>query len=64
MTNKKSKAYLTTCYIFTLVIILSISYGSWRLERYINWKFGYKAKVNQRIELLEKRIEKMEKRDV
>ncbi len=43
--------------IFTVIII---SYGGWRIERYVNWKFGYGPKVNRRIEAVEKRVEKLE----
>jgi len=62
MADKKGKAYWTTYYILTFIMILIISYGGWRLQRYLKWKFGYKAKVEQRIELIEKRVEELENR--
>lgn len=58
---EKTKAYWITYYIIIAIVISIFSYGCWRLERYINWKFGYKTKVNKRMEKAEIRIKKLEK---
>ena len=44
-----------------IIAIPILGYSGWRLKRYFNWKFGYKALVETRIVALEKRIEKIEK---
>ena len=60
--KEKGKAYYITYYVLSFFLITVFTLGCWKLERYINWKFGYKARVEQRIELLEKRVEKLEEK--
>ena len=45
-----------------VVTIFCVSYGGWRLKRWINWKFSYGNKVELRINQLEQRVEALEKR--
>jgi hypothetical protein len=42
--------------------IILLIFAGWRLERWINWKFAYGVKTEERIEQLEKRIELIESR--
>ena len=46
--------------IVATVIALIFSFYCWKLERYLNWKFGYKSRVEQRIVLIEERVKKIE----
>ena len=46
--------------VLLFILILSFCYGMWRVERYLNWKFGYGPRVERRVEKLEDRIEKLE----
>lgn len=55
--------FISACiFVFMLVIVaIGLGYIGWRLERWMNWKLCYSSKVDQRIEQLEKRIEKIER---
>jgi cytochrome oxidase assembly protein ShyY1 len=44
-----------------IAIVISFALAMWRLERWINWKFDYGSRVENRLEQLEKRIEELEK---
>lgn len=37
-------------------IPLAVSYGGWKLSRYVNWKFGYESQVEPRFQEIEKRL--------
>lgn len=37
-------------------IPLGLTYGGWKLSRYINWKFGYESQVEPRFQEIEKRL--------
>lgn len=58
------KSTLKTIAIFLSVLILSVCllYVSWKVKRWFNWKLSYGPMVEERIENLEKRIEKLEKK--
>jgi predicted PurR-regulated permease PerM len=43
-----------------VLVIVLISYGSWRAEKWFNWRFSYGDKVNRQIEQLENRISELE----
>ena len=47
-------------YILIFILVVIFSYGCWRAERYINWKFGYGPKIERRIQSLEDRIRVLE----
>ncbi len=49
-------------FIGMVLACAAIGFLSWKLERWINWKFDYGARVEKRIHELELRIEKLEKR--
>ena len=42
------------------ICLVAFSYGCWKAERWVNWKFSYGNKVETRIEKLEKRVLKLE----
>ena len=50
-------------FLFSAMIII-LSFASWEIERWINWKMSYGPKIEQRIEKLEQRIEKLEESKV
>ena len=58
--NKKVPDYI----LFSFIILFALLLGflSWRFERWMNWKFSYGNKVEQRIEQIEHRIDRLEKR--
>lgn len=41
--------------------LLAVGIGGWKLERWLNWKLDYGAKVGRRIETLERRITALER---
>ena len=41
--------------------LLAVGIGGWKLERWLNWKLDYGAKVDRRIETLERRITAIER---
>jgi hypothetical protein len=41
--------------------LLAVGIGGWKLERWINWKFDYGAKVDRRMETLERRVTALER---
>jgi cytochrome b subunit of formate dehydrogenase len=45
--------------VAVIIIILAIS--GWRIKRWINWEFSYGGRVDNRIELLEDRLDIVEK---
>jgi len=47
-----------------LIVVLTLGIGGWRLERWLNWKLFYGAKVDRRIEMLERRITALEREHV
>ena len=57
--NKKDKS---TIFVFIIFIVcgLFLGFGGWMLERWVNWKFFYGPKIEERISFLEKRVEKLE----
>jgi cytochrome oxidase assembly protein ShyY1 len=48
--------------VVALIIAIAFSFGCWKFERWINWKFDYGQRVEERIDALEKRIEALENR--
>jgi cytochrome oxidase assembly protein ShyY1 len=50
-------------YVVSAILIASASFGCWKIERWINWKLDYGDKVEQRIEILEARIDVLESRN-
>ncbi len=54
------KNVLLGCLVFIVVVL--IGFGTWKLKRYVNWKFSYGGKVSAKIEQLEKRVEALEKK--
>jgi hypothetical protein len=44
-----------------ILAVIAICVIGWRVDRWINWKFSYGGKVDQRIEKLEKRVDDLEK---
>jgi len=54
------KESITVISIIIAIVIFCII--GWRIDRWINWKFSYGNKVEQRIEKLEQRVENIEKR--
>lgn len=55
--EKFKKALILTGAIVGCIIF---GYFCWKLERRVNWKFSYGAKVEKRIEKLEKKIATLE----
>ena len=51
----------TAIYALIIAALVAIGYGGWCLERWINWKFSYGAKVEARLERVEKRLEALER---
>lgn len=51
----------TAIYAFMLALAVALGYGGWCLERWINWKFSYGEKVEERLERVEKRLEALER---
>ncbi len=49
-------------YIIVVVVLITIAYGSWRFEKWVNYKFSYELEVKRAVEPLEKRIIELEKR--
>jgi hypothetical protein len=49
-------------YIIAVVVLVTIGYGSWRFEKWVNYKFSYESEVKRAVEPLEKRITELEKR--
>jgi hypothetical protein len=49
-------------YIALIAVVLALSYGSWRLERWAHYKFGYQSQVQSEIQPLVKRISVLEQR--
>lgn len=49
-----------TAYVIGVILALVIGFFVWKAERWVNWKFGYSANVEPRIEQLEKRIKQIE----
>lgn len=41
--------------------LLAVGIGGWKLERWLNWKLDYGAKVDRSIETLERRITALER---
>lgn len=39
-----------------VVVCIVLGFLSWKAERWLNWKFDYGARVDSRIEQLEKRV--------
>lgn len=48
--------------VILLAIIAGLTYGGYLFKRWINWKFSYEAKVEERVVPLEKRIGDLEER--
>lgn len=38
-----------------------VAFGGWKLERWLNWKFDYGSRVEQRLQEVEKRLERLER---
>lgn len=57
----KSLIVITAVYLIGAGALI---YGCWRLERWLNWKYDYSARVEQRVRGLEKRIESLEAKRV
>ena len=50
-------------YVIIIIIVVLISYGGWKLRRYVNWKFDYGnkvGKIEKRVEALEERVKALE----
>lgn len=61
MRTSKIESILNMLVILAVIlIIVGGTYASWQYKRWINWKFGYAAKVDARIEKLEQRVTDME----
>lgn len=57
------KNFAITVYVITSIVCISfLMIGIWELERWINWKFSYGPRVEERISQLEKRVEKLEQK--
>lgn len=48
------KFYLVMFLLGTIPLLMS--YGGWKLNRYVNWKFGYESRVEPRFQEIEKRL--------
>lgn len=46
--------------LLLVAALLGIVCGGFYFERWVNWKFAYGPKVEQRLQSLEQRIEKLE----
>jgi hypothetical protein len=42
-------------------LVALIAFGGWKLERWLNWKFDYGSRVEQRLQEMEKRLERLER---
>lgn len=40
----------TLFYALAIIILIAIAYGAYKLERWVNWKFGYESSVERIIE--------------
>lgn len=50
-------------YIFLAIGLISlVAFGSWKIERALNWRLGYAPQVEERIQPLEDRITILEER--
>ena len=49
-------------YIVFGIFLLCIGYGSFKLNRYIHYKFSYKQKIEQHLEPVNKKLNELEKR--
>lgn len=59
MKNKNGQGII---YVIVLIAVLSaVGYGSWQFKRWFNWKFGYGAMIEPRIEKIEARLDTIEK---
>ena len=45
-----------------IVFLAAFSYGCWRFERWVNYKFGYRADVQEEVQPLAERVTALEKR--
>jgi hypothetical protein len=50
-------------FVGMVAAIFVLSFGGWWLERWVNWRFHHGPMVEQRLESIEQRIEKLEKGD-
>jgi len=48
--------------LLAIIFVGAVAYGSWRVERWLNWKFGYSKDVSSEVVPLEKRIDELEQR--
>jgi hypothetical protein len=48
------KFYLVMFLLGTIPLIVAV--GGWKLNRYVNWKFGYESQVEPRFQEIEKRL--------
>ena len=49
-------------YLFAFVAIVLIAYGSWRIERYVHYKWSYQAQVQAEIKPLQEQVNALEAR--
>ena len=47
-------------YIVVGSLAALLAYGGWKLERWLNWKFDYESRVEQRLQDIEKRLDHLE----
>ena len=43
-----------------IIAVLASCYGSWRVERWIHWKFAYQGNVDKKIEALSQRMNRLD----
>ena len=47
--------------VLVILVIFTLGYFGWRIERWANWRFSYGPQVEKQIKDLEKRIIELEK---
>uniref|UniRef100_A0A6M3LDN3 Uncharacterized protein n=1 Tax=viral metagenome TaxID=1070528 RepID=A0A6M3LDN3_9ZZZZ len=56
--NKNVPPYIL--FLFIIPFFLLLGFLGWKLERWINWKWDYGQRVEQRIEQVEQRLDRLE----
>jgi hypothetical protein len=59
--KKGPKALEVVVMLGILICIAGCVFGYWHFERWFHWKLSYGPKLEERVDALEKRIEKLEK---
>jgi hypothetical protein len=59
---KRTTRELASVAIVFLIVVFGVAYLRWRFERWVNWRWDYGGRVEQRIGDLEERVEQLEAR--